>query len=71
MNNAVGASQSLREKEVTANIVRKIVRYPISDTTVSIDETLLMQTMCVQFVKFKQLTAYPYFFDLVRLFKEI
>ena len=23
------------------------------------------------FVKFKQLTAYPYFFDLLRLFKEI
>ena len=44
---AVGASQSLREKEVTANIVRKIVKYSINDNAISIDETLLMQTMCV------------------------
>lgn len=64
----VGSPHSMNSKESRAQHVYKIHKYQADST---FDLKLLVKLLCVKFVRNRQFTVYPYFFDLLRLYREL
>jgi hypothetical protein len=64
----VGSPHSMNSKESRAQHVYKIHKYQENST---FDLKLIVKLLCVKFVRNRQFTVYPYFFDLLRLYREL
>lgn len=64
----VGSPHSMNSTESRAQHVYKIHKYQADS---AFDLKLIVKLLCVKFVRNRQFTVYPYFFDLLRLYREL
>ncbi len=64
---SVGAYQAFNKKQPKAHIIRKFSGYRNDN---DFDIQLLLESLAVEFVRNKQFTVYPFFFDLLKLYQE-